>query len=832
MKKWMHCIASGLLGVVQRWQNTLVALLLIAIVVVGIRIYPHPALSNGVSNSSAVYDDQAHLLRLTLSTDDRYRNWIPLREMPAALIDAVQLHEDAWFRWHPGFNPISLVRGAFVTYLSGGNRQGGSTLTMQLARLKYRLNTRTPRGKAEQVLRAVWLELRYSKNDILEAYLNLAPYGGNVEGVAAASLVYFRKPVAQLSLPEALTLAVIPQDPTRRLRGSTKEAFAGSTNAMRVTEAGQPAQDIAAVDAEGATVSTLPEITGTLGKGLLAARDRLYRRWRASHPVDPTTDALFRLPLSLSSPQRLPFGAPHAVDQVLAEQRETGRFAAHLETSIDLSLQTTVERQLHASVQRSRERGLRNAAALLIDTRDMGVKALVGSADYFDAGIAGQVNGTDAKRSPGSTLKPFIYALGIDQGVLHPRTVLRDVPTSFGPFTPENFDGRFLGPVTATEALIRSRNIPAVWVASQLANPNLYDFLKSAGISRMAGERHYGLALVLGGGEVTMQELGGLYAMLANRGVLRPLRFRADDATVDGVRLLSEEASFMTLDMLRQNPRPDDATTAQPTRLPVYWKTGTSWGFRDAWTAGVFGPYVLVVWIGNFDGAGNPALIGVEAAAPLFFGIVDAIQAQDPGLREPAWTLPAHVRKVDVCLASGDLPNAWCPQRGSTWFIPGKSPIRVSTVHRPVLIDTRSGLAACPPFDEKYTRTEVYEYWPSDLSRVFAQAGLPRRRPPATPDCVSGVEISGAPPQITSPLRGAAYTLRTRHEAEQRVALNATVDASARAVYWFVDDAYVGSSAPGETLFWQPQNAGTHTARVVDDRGRGDSRELRVIVVE
>ncbi|GMV28496.1 MAG: penicillin-binding protein 1C [Rhodanobacteraceae bacterium] len=780
-----------------RWQNTLVAVALVAITLVAIRWYPHAPLSAHADSSTALYGANGELLRLTLSGDDKYRQWLPLSQMPPALVEAVQLHEDGWFRWHPGFNPVSLLRGAWISYVQGGNRQGGSTLTMQLARLMYRLNTRSPLGKAEQVARAVWLELRYSKDDILEAYLNYAPYGRNVEGVAAASLVYFGKRPQDLALPEVLTLAVIPQDPTRRLR------------------------DARAVDGD------------RLNRGLRAARDRLYARWRETHAVDALTDALMRLPLDLRAPAQLPFVAPHAVEQVLREARLDGNTAPRIETTIDAGLQRTVERQLRETLQRERVRGIDNAAALLVDTRDMSVKALVGSADYADAAIAGQVNGTAAKRSPGSTLKPFIYALGMDQGVLHPRTVLRDVPSAFGPFMPENYDGRFLGPVTATEALVRSRNIPAVWVASQLAEPNLYEFLRRAGISRMASERHYGLALVLGGGEVTMQELATLYAMLANRGVLKPLRLRADTGVGEGVRLLSDAASFMTLDMLRQNPRPDEATTATPARLPIYWKTGTSWGFRDAWTAGIFGPYVLVVWMGNFDGAGNPALIGVETAAPLFFRIADAILARDRTVTEPAWTIPDGVRKVEICLASGDLPNAWCPQRGTTWFIPGKSPIRVSTVHRPVTIDVRTGRVACPPYDPATTRTEVYEFWPSDLARVFAQAGIPRRKPPPDADC--GQRGAGDVPRITSPVRGAAYTVRARRAvsaSDARVAFSATVDAGVREVYWFVDDVYVGAAQAGETLFWQPQGAGVHVARVVDDHGRSESRELRVVAVD
>jgi penicillin-binding protein 1C len=791
---------AGFVRFVRRWQNWLAALGLILAILVGIRWWPHEPLSKLAPSSSAVYDNTGHLLRLTLASDDRYRLWIPLKDMPPALVQGVLLHEDAWFRWHPGFNPISLARGGWVTYVRGGNRQGGSTVTMQLARLAYHLNTRTPGGKLRQVMRAIELELCYSKDDILEAYLNFAPYGRNIEGAAAASVIYFDKPVTQLALPEALTLAVIPQDPSRRVR-EADNADSGDD---------------------------------VIGARLVDARARLFKRWIVKHPEDANSAALMKLPLRLRAPEHLPFTAPHFVEEVIADEKlRSATLPAEIHTTLDTGVQRLLERQVADHIAHNNDRGIRNAVALAIDTRDMSIKGLVGSADYKNAEIKGQVNGALAKRSPGSALKPFIYALGFDQGVLHPQTVLRDVPTAFGPFAPENFDGRFLGPVTATEALIRSRNIPAVYVASKLQNPSFYQFLKDTGVSRLAPEDHYGLALVLGGGEVTPEELGTLYAMLANRGLLAPLRRATDDPRVQGVRVLSEEASFMVLDMLRQNPRPDDATIAQPSRLPVYWKTGTSWGFRDAWTAGIVGPYVVVVWIGNFEGAGNPAFVGVEAAAPLFFHIADALRARDPNLSEPPHAPPKNLKRVQVCLASGDLPNAWCPQRGDTWFIPGKSPIRVSNVHRAVTVDNANGKPACPPFDPTKTHAEVYEYWPSDLAKVFRQAGIPRRAPPEIPDCASDASSDeGQAPQITSPLRGEIYTRRVSREGAERVSFNATVDASVQNLYWFVDDGFVGSTNAHEPLMWQPVGAGKFTLRAVDDHGRADSRTLTVDVVQ
>jgi penicillin-binding protein 1C len=778
-----------------RWGLGVAALLAATLLVV--RLWPKPPLSAGVPVSTAVLDADGRLLRLTLAADERYRQWLPIEAISPKLVDAVLLHEDRHYRWHPGVNPIALLRAAGSTY-SGGPRIGGSTITMQLARLRWRLETRDVPGKLVQIARALQLEAMYSKDDLLEAYLNLAPYGGNVEGVGAASRIYFDKAAAELSLPEALALAVMPQAPNPRGRF--------------------------VVDARGVT---------TLGPGLQAARQRLYMRWvetyGAASDTDAATDMAARmaLPLRLRPTRALPFAAPHYVDRVLAAQQRHGPRPPELATPLDRRLQRLVERRVRAHLQREASRGLDNAAVLIVDTRDMSVVALMGSADWRNAAIGGQVNGTAALRSPGSTLKPFLYALAIDQGQLHPATVLRDVPSAYGAYTPENYDGRFQGPVTATEALNRSRNIPAVTVASRLRSPDLFDLLRDAGVPKLRTREHYGLALVLGGGEVRAEDLARLYAMFGGDGRLRPLRFRAADERSEGTAMLSPEAAFMTLDMLRRNPRPGGATASDLGHWPVAWKTGTSWGFRDAWTAGVVGPYAVVVWMGHFDGRANPALIGVEAAAPLFFSIADAMRAEGLDVT-PQRTTAARMKRVSVCLASGDLPNAWCPQRGETWFIPGVSPIRVSTVHRPVQLDRATGRVACGAFDPATMRREVYEFWPSDLARVFAQAGLPRRKPPPGADCAGAAEWLGSAPQITQPYRATRYRLHFDGREQPGIPLAATTDADARTVFWFADGAFIGESASGRAIAWTPRRAGRVLLRAVDEHGRGDEREVVV----
>lgn len=751
-----------------------------------VRYWPRAPLSAGIASSTALHDRNGRLLRLTLTRDQQYRLWTRLEDVSPEFIEALLLHEDRYFYSHPGFNPASLLRASVLT-ASGSARIGGSTLTMQLARLMYRLNTRSIGGKLRQIACAVWLEMRYSKQDLLETHINLMPYGGNVQGVGAASLVYFDKSAAELELAEALSLVVIPQSPSRR----------------------DPAGD---------------EPTD-----LRNARERLFERWQAHHPRAAGTPRYVTLPLQYGRLADLPFTAPHFTTHVLSHAPDGTSHEIH--TTLDVPLQRLTERVLQAYVRERQAVGIHNAAALLLDSRDMSVLAMVGSADFHSAAIFGQVNGTLARRSPGSALKPFIYALAIDQGVIHPLTVLKDAPTSFGPFSPENFDGRFVGPITATDALIRSRNVPAVALSAQLSQPSFYRFLKSAGVAHMATERHYGLALALGGGEVTMEEVAMLYAMLANRGQLAPLRYRRDERGQAYARLLSEESSFMTLEMLKSAPRLADAFARREDRLRAAWKTGTSWGFRDAWTAGVFGPYVLVVWIGNFDGHGNPAFVGVQAAGPLFFRLTDALAAADPRLAEPVHRMPPRLARVEICSASGDLPNADCPQTAVTWYLPGISPIRVSQVHRRLWIDTRTNRQACAPYDARYVHSEVFEFWPTDLMQLFAQAGVPRRQPPPFGDCDSDVPL-GTSPQITSPVTAVTYSVRATRVGSEEIPLAANADSEVRRLHWFVDSAYVGSAPPSAALGWNPGHAGRFMVRAVDDRGRADSRELNVAVVQ
>ena len=451
------------------------------------------------------------------------------------------------------------------------------------------------------------------------------------------------------------------------------------------------------------------------------------------------------------------------------------------------------------------------------------------------------MNGTTAKRSPGSALKPFVYALAMDQGLIHPMTLLKDAPRRFAGFTPENFDQRFMGPVFAKDALTTSRNVPAVNLQAQLSTPGFYDFLKQAGISQLKDESFYGLALALGGAEVTMEEVISLYAMLPNRGKLQPLKkvihdFLPEEPSKDrtGPCLISPEACFLILDILKDNPQPRASRLAGQVYddNQIAWKTGTSFAFRDAWAVGISGPYVLAVWVGNFQGHGNPNFIGRQAAGPLLFEIFAAIgdkknwhvvDAISPEL--------LNLKKVWVCAKTGDLAVQYCPNTCQSWFIPGVSPIKVSSIHRAIPIDKKTGLRSCW-FDPGQSEMKVYEFWPSDLLHVFRAAGISLKVPPPyKADCsLDDISASGREPVIQTPQATVTYALQSHRLEEERIPFTAVVDADVATLYWFVDNQFAGQVKKDTPFFWKPVS-GIFNVRLVDDHGRAAERNISVRVV-
>lgn len=750
---------------------------------------PRPAIESAYPASRAFFDTHGRLLRLGLAADERYRIFSPLEAVSPRLIEATLLYEDKDYYRHPGVDLPALVRAFWTTYINRTRRVGASTITMQVARLRWRIRTDTLFGKLRQILRAFQLTRHYTKDRILEAYLNLAPYGGNIEGIHAASLVYFSKSADRLTLPEALTLAVVPQNPVQRNPASTR----GFDH-------------------------------------LKAARAILYQRWLKTHPEDRQLGVFFDLPLSVRPATALPFAAPHAINLLNASTSTPVHGSIH--TTIDLDRQQAMESLIDSYIARRSKEGITNAAALALDTRTMAVTAMAGSADFFDDRIQGQVNGAMARRSPGSALKPFVYALAMDQGLIHPMSLMKDSPRRFGGFTPENFDQRFLGPVSAHDALILSRNLPAAHLQATLTDPGFHGFLENAGIDGLRPAAFYGLALCLGGVEVSMLELAGLYAALANGGQLRPLSMVKDIVEEALPRqILSPEASFLTLDILKDNPPPNShrvpLTAAGGNQ--VAWKTGTSHGFRDAWAVGVSAHTVIAVWVGNFDGMGNRAFVGRTAAGPLLFDLMAAL------MPDQGWSVAdtvdfsrLNLKRIDVCATTGELPGRHCPHTRTSWFIPGISPIRVCSVHRDIPIDTITGQRACRPIPGQ-TTSRVFEFWPSDLLAVYNMAGIALKIPPPfNPDCsLNRRATTGQAPVITSPQPELVYAMRSEVQTAQQIPFTAVADGDVLRLYWFADNHYVGTSPPDRPLMWPPRS-GTFDIRVVDDHGRAAHMSLKV----
>ena len=748
-----------------------------------------PPLLDDVPFSRLITDKQGRPLRLGLSSDETYRLRCRLDDIHPDLIRATLLYEDRWFYRHPGVNPLALARAFVETYVHGTRRMGGSTLTMQVARLRFKLHTASWQGKIRQILLALQLEIHYSKREILEAYFNLAPYGNNVEGAETAARIYFHIPAARLSTTEALALAVIPQNPGKR-------------NPLH-NQGNNPEQTL--------------------------ARERLASVWKNALSDEVgrafAVPQLLTAPVQIFPPAALPFHAPHISTELL----DMKGLPSLTRTTVDLRLQKALEHAVQGFTARHEAYGAANAAALLLHWPDMEIRALTGSADFHDIAIQGQVDISRARRSPGSTLKPFIYALALDQGIIHPMTLLADAPRSFKGYEPENMDQKFQGPIFAREALTRSRNIPAISLANQLNYPDLYTFLRRAGVDFAHSAEHYGLSLILGGAEVTMRELAALYAMLPNQGLWRPTRLVSGEDS-PGIRMLSPEAALLTLDMLREPGGVRSGSGGDSQMLSVHVKTGTSNGYRDAWCAGIFGPYVLVVWLGNSDNKPNPVFVGRRLATPLFQDIATAIAKTEP-VRNVLPSLPAStsVVRIPVCASTGDIDVSLCPGNTTeTWFIPGVSPIVPTGVLRRILVDTESELRACR--ESISTEERVWEFWSGDMAAIFQRAGIYKAPPPDwMPGCSDyslGSETTQQGLRITTPTSGITYYLSLSQPSRDPIPLEASAPADAKKFFWFAGNNVLGSTTPGHALLWTPP-PGVTVLRVVDDKGR--SAHLRFV---
>lgn len=756
--------------------------LLIALAWFALGTVPPPLLVNRSNTSCAVTDREGRLLRLSLTGDEKFRLWTPLEAIPKTLQQATLDYEDRWFYVHPGVNPVALARAGWSSFVMRGRLVGASTLTMQLARQRFRLKTHHPLGKLRQIGYALWLERHFSKSTLLEAYLNLAPYGANIEGVGAAAWIYFHKPVTELSLDEVRVLALIPQNP--RLRAS-------------LTPGGKLA---------------------------------LQRAWQIAYHDDPGFERL-----RFWRRDELPLHAAHFAERVCKQSGENRSVAS----TLDPTVQGLAETLLGSFIRQHRTQGIANATVMVVYTPTMEVMGYVGSADYLDNRIHGFVNGLKARRSPGSTLKPFIYALALDQGLITPDSLLKDTPLRIGEYHPENFEGTYYGPLSATAALVRSRNIPAVALMAQLQKPTLYQFLRQAGLRLPRGESGYGLALAIGGVELSMEQLLTLYGLFANSGEYRGLRWLKSPIVEQQVlptagitqnqRLLSPEAAFLVRQMLEQNPPPQRSFGLRSfgSQSKVAWKTGTSSGLKDAWAVGLMGDWLAGVWVGNFDGTPNRHLVGRDMAGPLLFSILEAVSQEKP-FSQSRSVPPPGLKRVEICPVSGALRSPWCPHGKTGWIIPGVSPIKICAVHRQIHVDPASGRRLCRG-DEKRGIPQVAEFWDSDVLMLYRLAGLRREPPPAFAkpcDDLAGTDSGAHPPSITSPQASMTYPIRDG--GQDTIEFSSISAGDRRHLFWFVDDAYVGE---GATVHW-PAKPGHFVVRVVDAQGQSASTSLTAIRAE
>lgn len=745
---------------------------------------PGKALLAGVPFSPCVYARDGSPLRLGLASDERYRVFRPLERVSRTLSEAVILKEDRWFYWHLGVNPAAVARSIYQNYLAHSGSSGASTIPMQLARLKYRLNTRTIGGKLAQMGLATYLSLYYPKREILEAYVNLVPCGNNLEGFPAAARLYLDAEPDDLSLSQALLLAVLPQSP--RLRGP-----------LRADENPEAPAD------------------------LMEARARLFEAWARAHPEDEAKRAELAMPPRLGWHRA--FLAPHFAQRLIS----LNPGERDLYGTLDPGVQRSVEEIASLYVAKRGQEGILNCAALVVDSDSMEVLAYLGSSSFADGAIEGQNDGAWARRSPGSALKPFIYGLAIEQGAIIPATLLKDSPTVYGEYTPENYGHTFFGPLSAEDALINSRNIPAINLARKL-KPDLYDLLRKAGIEGLRDRDHYGLSLTLGSAEVSLCELAGLYAAINNSGLLKPLSMsKGRRPAKPTVRILSAESAWIVRDMLSKNPRPGaGAFRPGPERRTAY-KTGTSIGYKDAWSVGIVGRCVVAVWVGNFNGAGNPAFLGRDAAAPLMFAILDALAADSPRLlRDKEETRPDSVSEVDVCAVSGQIPGPDCPRLRKSLFIPGVSPIEACAIHQAAYIDRRSGMRT-ENRDPGISRRISYEAWPSDLLALFRAAGIAKAAPPPFADAPRNAASRAQGPEIYSPQSNVVYVMRVADGPEASIPLKASAAADAVLLTWYADGECIGSSKPEEIVEWHPA-PGAHDLEAVDDKGRSARRRISV----
>jgi penicillin-binding protein 1C len=752
------------------------------------------------------------LLSARIAADGQWR-FPPLAMVPEKYRRAVLEYEDRRFEHHLGVDPLALARALILNLRRGRILSGASTITMQVARLarsggangdgEERRRVRGYWEKLIETLLALRLELRYSKSEILALYASHAPFGGNVVGLEAASWRYFGRPPGSLSWAEAATLAVLPNAPALVTPGRHRPL-------------------------------------------LLAKRDRLLKRLHEAGVLSALDLKLALAEQLVAAPLPLPDAAPHLLDTLRAAHPRSSRF----ETTLDPSLQAQAT-QLVADRARTLESYLiHNIAALVIDNQSFEVLAYVGNSSWSarnDTGLA--VDIVQRPRSTGSILKPFLYAAMLDAGELLPHMLVSDVPTQYGGYSPENFDHVYRGALPADLALAQSLNVPAVRSLKEYGVERFYDLLHGMGMSTLIRQpQDYGLTLILGGAESTLWDLTAMYANLvdiarrttsAPPSAYRELRVLRQQAAQGGsarsqpttLRLaeISPGAAWLTLQALLEAQRPDEEAhwRSFASSRNIAWKTGTSWGFRDAWALGSTSRYTVGVWSGNATGEGRPGLTGATAAAPLMFAL--------QGRLDPAPWLPRPTRTmkmVEVCADDGFLATDRCQHRPE-WVPAGSHFDRPSPYHQLIHLDS-SGRFQVDSSCERVTNMQ-HEPWfvlpPAQELYYRRSHASYRELPPLRPDCArsSIAQEQRSPMEFLYPnSQGRIYIPVELDGSRGRTIFEAVHRDHEARLYWHLDGAFLGSTQTFHQLALDVP-PGPHVVTIVDGLGNRLSRSFEVL---
>ncbi len=725
------------------------------------------------SYSTVVLDKDGQILSAYLNKDDIWRIKTTRDEVSPYFLKAIVNKEDKYFYYHPGVNLVSVVKAVFNNVISEKKPVGASTITMQVVRM-LQPKKRTYAAKATEVLRAIQLELHFSKREILEMYLNLIPYGSNIEGIKTASLLYLQKHPSRLSPAEATLLSVVPNHP---------QLLKSARNTPELAK------------------YNLRWLNFYARKGIFTEKETKIAR---SEQVIIKRTALPRL-------------APHFCNRLKSDDA-----SPYIQTPINLGLQQFVQESVTSYLNKLKSLGLQNAMAMVVDNRTMEVVAYCGSAGYADNPDGGQVDGIQAVRSPGSTLKPFLYGLAVQKGLLSSKTILYDVPSDFDGYTPKNFTDTYQGQISMRDALQLSLNIPAVSLLQEYGVKKYIDDLKRAGFSSVkANEDKLGLSMILGGCGVKMEELVKLYAALANYGNLREPVFYSNQSSKKSQALMDSSAAYIISNILSGIQRPDFPNNFEFTyKLPkIAWKTGTSFGKRDAWAIGYNPNYTVGVWLGNFKGTGVPQLSGAEVATPLLFSLFNQID-QKPA----AWyKMPGSLMIKEVCSLTGLPRNSFCETIQYDEFIDKVHYKKKCNHLQSVWVNPAGTFSYCNAcLDRSAAVLEKYPYYPPKYLEFLQNNGLPYVRiPPHNPACQL-MSRSGEL-AITSPRNGGSYFVQGNEELELKAATGNTEEE----IIWYHNNRYLGKRMMSKSLFIKP-DIGKNTVTCTDKRGKSVSVSFEV----